>query len=173
MPIDFDLNYSERPLPPHYRPSDLVELPREVTTKPGLMLRQEAAEALVKMLEAAQKAGYRLKVTSAFRSWEYQRKIYVAAIERYGPDQRYVAKPGRSEHQLGLAVDLVRADMKCALEKCFKDTPEYSWLIRNSWKFGFIQPYIKYNILYEEEPWHFRYVGKDAAKKYMSDFELP
>jgi len=173
LPLDFDLNYSDLPLPPYYVPSDLVEIPEEFTTKKGLKLREKAVQALVQMLKAARKAGYNIKVASAFRSWGYQRKIYVYAIERYGPDQEEVAKPGRSEHQLGLAVDLVRADMRCALQKCFKDTPEYRWLINNSWKYGFIQPYIKYNILYVEEPWHFRYVGKEAAKEYMSNFELP
>ncbi len=171
LPVDFDMNYHDRPLPPYYTPSDLVEIPKEWSVKEGLMLRKEAAQALENMLKDAEKAGFKIRVISAYRSWEYQRELYERAIERYGPDQQAVAKPGRSEHQLGLAVDLVRADMYCALEKCFSRTPEYRWLVNNCWKYGFIQPYVRHNILYVEEQWHFRYVGVEAAKSYMEEYK--
>lgn len=170
LPLDFDMNYSDSPLPPEYKPSDLVEIPLRYCLKPGLKLRQEAVESIVQMLEAAKKEGYEIVVVSAYRSWYYQRELYLAAIKKYGADQTAVAKPGRSEHQLGLAVDLARKDKKCLLLKCFKNTPEYKWLVNNSYKFGFIQPYFKYNILYMEEPWHFRYVGKEAAKDFYETY---
>ncbi len=170
LPIDFDMNYSDSPLPPEYEPNDLVEIPAEYCFKPELKLRKEAEEALVQMLNAAKKAGYEIIVVSAYRSWYYQRNLYLDAIIKYGPDQTAVAKPGRSEHQLGLAVDLARKDGKCLLLKCFKNTPEYRWLVNNSYKFGFVQPYFKYNILYMEEPWHFRYIGKEAANEFYETY---
>jgi len=170
LPIDFDINYSDSPLPPEYEPSDLVEIPVGYCLKSGLKLRKEAKEALIQMLNAAKRAGYEIVVVSAYRSWYYQRKLYIGAISEYGPDQTAVAKPGRSEHQLGLAVDLARKDKKCLLLKCFKHTPEYKWLVNNSYKFGFVQPYFKYNILYMEEPWHFRYIGKKAAKEFYETY---
>ena len=171
LPVDFDMNFYDRPLPPYYVPSDLVDIPKDISVKDGLKIRKEALNALVRMLRDARKAGYNIKVVSAYRSWERQRELYERAIELYGPDQEEVAKPGRSEHQLGLAVDLVRADMKCALESCFGKTPEYRWLVKNCWKYGFIQPYVRHNVLYVEEQWHFRYVGVEAAKSYMEEYK--
>ncbi|MCD6449502.1 MAG: D-alanyl-D-alanine carboxypeptidase family protein [Thermotogaceae bacterium] len=170
LPVDFDMNYSEFPLPPEYEPDDLVEIPEEYCIKSGLKLRKEAKEALIQMLNAAKKDGFDIAVASAYRNWFYQRNLYLSAIKEHGPDQTAVAKPGRSEHQLGLAVDLARKDKECLLLKCFKDTPEYKWLVENSYKFGFIQPYLKYNILYMEEPWHFRYVGKEDAKEFYETY---
>jgi hypothetical protein len=81
---------------------------------------------------------------------------------------RYSARPGQSEHQTGLALDLASQSGKCTLSTCFKDTDEGKWLNENAWKYGFILRYPegKEEITgYMFEPWHFRYVGKKEAKK--------
>ena len=77
-----------------------------------------------------------------------------------------MARPGTSEHQLGLALDIVDLDYQ-QLDTRQEETPEQKWLMENSWKYGFIlrYPTDKSNItgiIYE--PWHYRYVGKEAAK---------
>jgi LAS superfamily LD-carboxypeptidase LdcB len=158
-PACINLNESSKPLPDDYYPDDLISLPNEISIKKGIKLRKEAFEALMKMINAAKEDGITLKVASAFRDWFYQRVLYKEAIERYGPNQKWVAKPGRSEHQLGTTVDLVGEDMSLALKKDFKYSKEYRWLLENAGKFGFIQSYGQENPYYEEEPWHFRFVG--------------
>ncbi len=159
LPLNFDLNSSKKPLSPDYVPSDLVEIPLKYSLKRGLKLRKDAMIYLGKMLDEAEKCGLRIRVVSAYRSWKYQRWLYEKAIEKYGPDQQFVAKPGRSEHQLGLAVDLVGEDPSLATEYGFKFTKEYEWLRKNSQRFCFFQSYGPNNPYYEEEPWHFRFTG--------------
>jgi D-alanyl-D-alanine carboxypeptidase len=76
------------------------------------------------------------------------------------------ARPGYSEHQTGLAVDVEPTSRKCEVEACFGDTPEGKWVAANAHKFGFIIRYPK-NMQsvtgYIYEPWHIRYVGKELA----------
>lgn len=106
---------------------------------------------------------------SGFRSYNYQKKLYNSSVETDGEEyaQRYSAKPGHSEHQTGLAFDL-GGQMKYWLEPEFADTEESIWLAENAHRFGFIlrYPENKESITgYAYEPWHFRYVGEDHAKK--------
>lgn len=92
---------------------------------------------------------------SGYRSYEAQEAIYNASSSK-----EYVARPGESEHQSGLAIDL------CSLEESFCETDEYRFLIKNAHRFGYILRYPKGKediTGYPYEPWHFRYVGKDAA----------
>ncbi len=159
LPYDFDVNSSPRPLPPDYVPSDLSEIPKAYSLRKGLKLRRDALEKLIDMIEDAKAEGLIIRVVSAYRSWRYQRWLYERAIERYGPDQRLVAKPGRSEHQLGLAVDLVVEDLSLATDPGFKFTKEYRWLSKNAERYCFKQSYGPNSPYYEEEPWHFRFLG--------------
>lgn len=106
---------------------------------------------------------------SGFRSYNYQKKLYNSSVETDGEEhaQRYSAKPGHSEHQTGLAFDL-GGQMKYWLEPEFADTEEGIWLAENAHRFGFIlrYPKDKEDITgYAYEPWHFRYVGKDHARR--------
>lgn len=142
--------------------------------RPMQYLQKEAAYALDQLLFAAEKAGYNITVTSAYRSRKTQTRIYDFRRERYvskGIDEenasrmteRYVAPPGYSEHHTGLAVDM---HSMASAEVSFADTDEFRWLCENAPKYGFILRYPrgKENITgYAFEPWHFRYVG-DAAK---------
>lgn len=96
---------------------------------------------------------------SAYRSYAYQEETYDSLTKKYGPNYN-VAKPGYSEHQTGLSVDIGSGS-----NKTFKGSQEEKWLNENSYKFGFIKRYDskKVDITGYDEPWHYRYVGKDIA----------
>ncbi|MEI5585242.1 M15 family metallopeptidase, partial [Agromyces sp. CCNWLW208] len=148
-----------RPLQPaEYEPADLVPVPVAHTWEP--VLRQEAADAVVAMFGAAsQEAGLALASNSAYRSFGAQQNIYDG-------DDELTARPGFSEHQTGLAIDVGAESGVCSLDVCFADTPEGQWLRDNAHRFGFVlrYPADKQAVTgYQFEPWHFRYVGTDLA----------
>lgn len=148
-----------RPLNPEdYEPADLVDVPVAHTWEPEL--RQEASDAVVAMFEAAlAEAGLELASNSAYRSYSAQESIYDG-------DDLLTARPGFSEHQTGLAIDIGAASGDCSLAACFADTAEGIWLRDNAWRFGFVlrYPADKTPVTgYEFEPWHYRYVGVDLA----------
>ena len=148
-----------RPLNPQdYEPDDLVDVPVEHTWDP--QLRQEASDAVVAMFEAAaDEAGLALASNSAYRSYSAQEEVYDG-------DDLTTARPGFSEHQTGLAIDIGAASGECSLATCFADTPEGVWLRDNAWRFGFILRYPADQTPvtgYEFEPWHYRYVGVELA----------
>jgi D-alanyl-D-alanine carboxypeptidase len=77
-----------------------------------------------------------------------------------------IARPGQSEHQTGLAVDISTVSRNCYLQECFADTSDGQWLANNSYKYGFILRFPEDKVAitgYQYEPWHFRYVGVDLA----------
>ncbi len=151
--------------------------------RPTQYLQKEAAYALDALLYAADKAGYNISVTSAYRSRQYQEQIYNTRRAMYvsgGSDEseadrltgRYVALPGYSEHHTGLAVDM--HSMKSA-EVSFADTEEFRWLCENAPKYGYILRYPKGKediTGYAFEPWHFRYVGRCANEITKSGLTL-
>jgi D-alanyl-D-alanine carboxypeptidase len=148
-----------RPLQPaEYEPVDLVPVPVPYTWEP--VLRSEAADAVVAMFGAAsQEAGLALASNSAYRSFGAQQNIYDG-------DDELTARPGFSEHQTGLAIDIGPESGACVLDVCFADTPEGQWLRDNAHRFGFIlrYPADKQAVTgYQFEPWHFRYVGPELA----------
>ncbi len=158
------------PLPLEYKPGDLTRLPQKWNndgTDMPKQLRTEAVRATERMLTAAEQAGVRLRVASAFRNADKQRTLYLNKIRRAGLNQKLVAKPGHSEHQLGTVVDLCGANRKAVLVAEFGQTPEGRWLRENAGRFGFRQSYTVENAAqtgYEPEPWHFRYMGQSATK---------
>jgi zinc D-Ala-D-Ala carboxypeptidase len=148
-----------RPLNPQdHEPPDLVEVPVEFTNEP--LLRQEASDAVVAMFQAAlDEAGLELASNSAYRSYAAQESVYDG-------DDLTTARPGFSEHQTGLAIDIGPLSGECSLNECFGETPEGIWLRDNAWRFGYVlrYPADKTPITgYSFEPWHFRYVGTDLA----------
>ena len=158
-----------RPLkPPKYVPSDLivpdVPLRGNVTTDESKLL-YVAAEALKKMVDAAGKEGLNLNLQSGYRSHELQKKLHDLYSEQQGRAEvdTYSARPGYSEHQTGLAVDVGgTSNPNCNVRQCFAGTPEAAWLNANAYKYGFIvrYPQGKQEVTgYEHEPWHLRYVG--------------
>jgi D-alanyl-D-alanine carboxypeptidase len=119
------------------------------------------------MAAAALEDGVHLRVTSAYRSWRRQSELFESAVERHGPDQRWVAAPGTSEHQLGTTVDFCDAAMQQVLEPGFADTAEGRWLSDNAHRFGWIRSYTEENAPltgYEPEPWHYRFGVIDAGE---------
>jgi D-alanyl-D-alanine carboxypeptidase len=150
-----------------YIPGDLEMIDTKYNTS-SLQLRHEARIALEEMCRDAEKEGIHLEAVSTFRSFHYQMKTYLSYITSTIPIEEYQAerdkvsaRPGFSEHQTGLAVDLNE------LEESFEDTLEGRWLAENSYQYGFILRYPKekeYITGYVYEPWHFRYLGKDLAQ---------
>lgn len=155
-------------LPEDYEPEDLIE-PNVSTTK-KLYVREVIHDDLMDMFKEAENQGIDLSISSGYRSYQYQNTLFNNYAARDGIDaaSRYSARPGQSEHQTGLALDIAAKSGVCTLSTCFKDTDEGKWLNENAWKFGFILRYPegKEEITgYMFEPWHFRYVGKKQAKK--------
>jgi len=167
-------------LPDSYEPKDLVtpDMPVEASCD-NPQLRQEAADALVEMYNAAKKEGYELVINSAYRSYAKQKETYEEYFKKYDPvtAATLVALPGASEHQTGLSVDLtcqavIDDKLNGITNSKFGYKPDYKWCIANSYKYGFI-------LRFEEdkaditgianEPWHFRYVGKEVAKEIFNN----
>lgn len=156
-----------RPLnPADYRAPDLIDVPVSYAHPPTL--RREAADAVVALFQAAEKAGLELVSQSAYRSYSTQVSVYNGLVDQRGRARadRTSARPGHSEHQTGLAIDIASLPAECTLERCFGETPHGQWLARNAWRFGFVLRYPEGATPitgYEYEPWHFRYVGKALA----------
>ena len=177
-----------RALPGGYIPKQLVvpKIPLALAVgNQEMYLRQEAAEALAEMAEAAKTGGANLMLASGYRSYNFQKNLYNSYVSSQGPAQadRTSARPGHSEHQTGLAADLEPSSRQCEIEVCFGQLPEGKWLAANAYKYGFIirYPNGKESLTgYDYEPWHVRYVGQDLATKvYQSGqtleqyFDLP
>lgn len=157
-----------RPLSPiDFTPTSLVY--PDVTYVNHQPMRPDVAEGLVAMLKAGKaEAGLDFSVQSAYRSFESQTRVYDDDVARHG--QAYAdtdtARPGHSEHQTGLAVDISAIPAKCSLDACFADTPQGQWLAANAWRFGFLLRYPADKVAvtgFTFEPWHFRYVGVPLA----------
>jgi D-alanyl-D-alanine carboxypeptidase len=162
-----------RALSADYIPTDLVvpSVPlRLAATDPEMQISAVAAPALVQMFDDAAKQNIHLMVSSAYRSYVLQKTVYGKTVSTQGQEgaDSSSAKPGHSEHQTGLAVDVEPASRKCEVELCFADTPEGKWLAKNSYNYGFIIRYQKDQEKltgYEYEPWHVRYVGVELAQQ--------
>lgn len=156
-----------RPLrPADYQAPDLVDVPVQ-QVNPS-QLRREAADAAGALFAAAREAGLELASQSAYRSYATQVRVYNGWVNELGREKADLtsARPGHSEHQTGLAIDIASVPESCTLEQCFGETPHGEWLAKNAWRFGFVLRYPEgaTDITgYEYEPWHFRYVGKELA----------
>ncbi|GFZ79285.1 M15 family metallopeptidase [Nesterenkonia alkaliphila] len=164
------------PLDPlSYSPSDLVT-PNVPLHGPqeAMQLRAEPAEALERLFAAADGAGHSLSMISGYRSHDYQVQVYGQHVATNGQEaaDRVSARPGHSEHQTGLAVDVdTPAGPETTLRRAFGETPEGRWVAENAHEFGFI---IRYPEGAEEitgfsyEPWHLRYVGEATAAEIVA-----
>lgn len=166
----FILVNKERPLPRDYEPDDLVELSYFVENRSpeGRKMRREAASAFDEMVRAALRDNIEILATTAYRSYDFQRRLYDNYVKKYGEKKAdtFSAKPGFSEHQTGLAVDVSSKSVNYELITEYGNTNEGKWLKENCHKFGFIIRYEegKEDITgYMFEPWHLRYVGEKAA----------
>lgn len=152
-------------LPSNYVPNDLILLDRSYS-RDNMYLVKEAAISFKKMYTAAIKDGYKIRIMSSYRSYEYQRDLYDKYVKIDGKKEAdaYSARPGFSEHQTGLCVDIDDGVINYQL---FEKSRSYLWMKKNSYKYGFIERYPKNkeNITgYSYESWHYRYVGKEIAK---------
>ena len=133
------------------------------------MLRVEVKPYIEKLICDANKSGINIIVDSAFRSGNYQQKILDNLIKEKGKEAyRLIALPGASEHQTGLAVDFAIYENGVYNDDIKEEDKEAVWLKNNAWKYGFIlrYPKNKENITgFNFEPWHYRFVGLDLAKK--------
>ena len=143
----------------------------------GQAVDQRCAEALQAMMNDCRAAGLSPLICSSYRTQETQQGLYDAQVNAFlaqGYSRKeaesmaatIVALPGTSEHQLGLAVDIVDQNYQI-LESSQEDTPVQRWLMEHCWEYGFILRYPEEKsdltgIIYE--PWHYRYVGVEAAK---------
>lgn len=156
--------------PASFRPDDLV-YPKVSQRVPGneiMRMRTEAAAATEKMFADAKLAGLNLEISSAYRSYSFQTGLYNNYVRTQGQAaaDNQSARPGYSEHQTGLAVDIQPVGGKCHLEECFGDLPEGIWLLANAHKYGFVlrYPKDKQQITgYVYEPWHYRFVGTELS----------
>lgn len=145
--------------PADYAPDDLVTVdggPYEV--------RAEVADQLDLLFAAAEEDGHDLTVISGYRSRQTQAGTHQDWVSRVGRERadRISARPGHSEHQLGLAVDVGGA----CLYACFGDSEDGRWVAEHAHRFGFIVRYPRWGASvtgYDWEPWHLRYVGPRAS----------
>lgn len=173
LPWNLTLINSTHPMPEGYVP-ELVEI------EPGYSVDTRIAEPLKKMLADAEKEGLNIIICSAYRSVERQIQLFNSSVrERINKGMSYweaykdtclnVAIPGKSEHAMGFAVDLI-SNQYSELDAKQAETKEAQWLEANCYKYGFILRYppsktAETGIIYE--PWHYRYVGEEDAKKIM------
>ena len=166
------------PLPEDFVPGELVPVQNDQAVD------ARAYPDLQDMLGDMSQAGLSPLICSSYRSQERQQELYDNKVQRVMAEgvsleaaqaeaARWVARPGTSEHQTGLAVDIVSLSNQM-LDETQESTPEFQWLAENAWKYGFILRYPsdkseKTGIAYE--PWHFRFVGKEAAAE-MHDLGL-
>ena len=155
--------------PVTYTPPALVY--PDVTYVNRQPMRPEVAEALVAMFNAGKaEAGLDFSVQSAYRAFDSQTRVYDDDVASHG--QAYAdtdtARPGHSEHQTGLAVDISAVPAKCSLDACFAQTPQGEWLAANAWRFGFLLRYPADKVTvtgFAFEPWHYRYIGVPLATR--------
>ena len=155
----------KRPLPATYIPQDLTSVGA------GEQMRAEAGGALKTLLASAKSQGINLSIISGYRSYQSQSSVYSSYVKKDGQAaaDTYSARPGHSEHQSGLAVDL--GNGICDLQICFGDTSAGKWLTAHAYESGFIIRYQKgWEGLtgYQYEPWHIRYVGPELAAQLNS-----
>lgn len=162
-------------LPQDYVPNDLVPITEYVCVQgqdyscqavEQIELRQEVAKAYLDFAKAAEKEGIHLALIAGYRSYDYQKGLWDYAANTQGQDyaDTYYARPGQSEHNSGLCLDLTFNGHPFNEIENYEG---YDWILDNASKYGFILRYPKDKIdvtRYSYESWHFRYVGKGVAQ---------
>ncbi|MDR2501881.1 MAG: D-alanyl-D-alanine carboxypeptidase family protein [Oscillospiraceae bacterium] len=152
---------AQNPLPEDYPAVKTVDMYRKVDVlNVSIKVSEEIAAPLIEMFDAAKAAGHSgMFLSDGYRTETEQQALYDAA-----ENKAFVQPPGCSEHQTGLSVDISISKVPAAQ---MADNPTGKWFIENCWQYGFIlrYPADKADITgISYEPWHFRYVGLDAAK---------
>jgi hypothetical protein len=152
-----------------YVPPDLVPVTQAGLAGSKKTIRAVAIDDLRAMAEAAAAADAAIGVQSAYRSYTEQQAVFDSWVDRLGRSAalKVSARPGHSEHQLGLAIDF-RSDpaTPLTLHTDWEDTPAGKWMAAHAWEYGWVMSYPKGKTkltCYSYEPWHFRYVGRELA----------
>ena len=154
-------------------PNDLVVIDSKYSTGKKLV-KKEVKDNFEKLSQDAKTLGLTIKIESAYRDFEYQKKLYENYKKKYGIEyaDNCSARPGHSEHQTGLAIDVCGSNGDYNL---FEKSQEFLWMSQNAHKYGFIlrYPKDKENITgFKYEPWHYRYVGDAALEIYENNLTL-
>ena len=157
-------------LPADWEPDDFVDIGA------GHLMREEAAEAFIKMREAMREANLNLNVVITYRSYARQRGHFSNAVARAGrrSAEAGFARAGHSEHQTGLAVDVLHKahDGGLMVHMGFENSRQFNWMVENAHEFGFILRYPNGYRNYSGfiyEPWHWRYVGIPVATAMVNE----
>jgi D-alanyl-D-alanine carboxypeptidase len=178
-PADYDIdtasslhvvvNKQRQLSPKDYRPAGLVRVT-------GIQLRGDAADAFKKFTRAAKAQGVSITLVSGYRSYAQQDSLYNSYVRQYGQQtaDTLAARPGFSEHQTGLSLDIGNPSGSCALESCFAGTPAGRWAAGHADDFGFVIRYPEGSggiTGYTYEPWHLRYVGPKLEAEFAASGE--
>lgn len=150
----------------NYEPNDLVTIKNWYAYGENQLMREEAYQAFISMYNAAKEKDLKLIINSAYRPYSEQKEIYDEYLSWYGQEytDALAAHPGSSEHQTGLAIDVMTPGYN---SKTFDTSKEFEWLQDNAYLYGYILRYpknLEYLTGYDYESWHYRYVGKDVAE---------
>ena len=150
-----------------YVPDNLITISNKYTWGDGKKVRSDVFDAYLNMWNAALNDDIYLIINLGYRSFKDQDSLYnkYANLKNRKYADSITTRAGFSEHQTGLAMDIL--SKKDSKYDTFKESDAYKWLHENSYKYGFIERYTEENIKitgFDDEPWHYRYVGIDAAK---------
>jgi D-alanyl-D-alanine carboxypeptidase len=173
----------ERPLPAAYTPRDVVWTRAGYAPQGAQPVRAIIAPDLEAMLAAARADGTAMGIVSGYRGYDTQRDLFASSVRQQlarGADRaeaeawanRYRARPGHSQHQLGTTVDLTTPEAGHALGARFRESRAAQWLRERAWEFGFVVPYTEAGEArtgYVSEPWHVRWVGRELAALMHAD----
>lgn len=157
-----------------YEPRDLVEVDEEYDDfiVPGhkIMLRKDAYENFLEMKKDAKRYGIDLHMESGYRSYEYQQAVLNHFVMELGREEalKICMKPGFSEHQTGLAIDIIYKKYGVFVEESDEEDEEIKWLMENAYKYGYVLRYPKGKEKItgvDYEIWHYRFVGLELASK--------
>lgn len=155
---------------PETKLSPATYVPKNLSSAAGTShtLRPEAAEAVESLIAGARKAGYSIKLLSAYRSYDRQAVLFNQYQNKYGTAyaERISARPGTSEHQLGLAADVGNSSGANELRADFGSDPAGIWIAEHAADYGLIVRYPEGKEAitgYKYEPWHVRFIGKEHA----------
>lgn len=156
----------------HYVPKNLTNIDPEylLESQRQHQIAEEVWPFLENLLDRAKSRDLDLKVLSGFRSFDTQSalKSNYRVIYGAGTANQFSADQGYSEHQLGTAVDFTTPTIGSTFTG-FENSPEYDWLTKNAHRYGFVLSYPPNNAYYQYEPWHWRFVGIDLARRLYDD----
>ena len=173
--IDYDAPYmllvnKTHPLPEDYVPQGLKDIKYYAADRSASSryMVGDAADNFHLLVEAAAEEGHKIVMTTAYRSYGFQTTLWNNYVAKHGEAKAntFSARPGQSEHQAGLCTDVSSPSVDYQLTTKYGSTPEGQWLAEHAHEYGFIIRYLegKEDITgYQYEPWHIRYVGKEAA----------